>query len=173
MVGGQLKSQGRCTALFQVQLCGWGCSQERGNCKLGINLIGISYMYSSCCYCSVAKLCGTLQFHGLRHARLPCPSLSPRVWSDSFSLSWCCYLFLLSSLNEKCDDGLGSGCLVSSMMIAGQGLGTWPCRHLQLRSPSSAGVGQWRDELGWVPDERLLPGWITGPCRNPLLLVRT
>ena len=123
--------------------------------------------------CSVAVMWDSLQLNGLQHARLPWPSLSPRVWSDSFSLSRCCYLFLLSSLNEKCDDGLGSGCLVSSMMMAGQGLGTWPCGHLQLRSPSSAGVGQWRDELGWVPDEHLLPGWITGPCRNPLLLVRT
>ena len=33
-----------------------------------------------CCY-SVAKL----------HARLPCPSLSPRICSDSCPLSWWCY----------------------------------------------------------------------------------
>ena len=37
--------------------------------------------------CSVAKLCLTLQPHGLQHATLPCPSLSPRVCSDSHSLS--------------------------------------------------------------------------------------
>ena len=33
--------------------------------------------------CSVAKLCLTLQPHGLQHARLPCPSLSPWVCSNS------------------------------------------------------------------------------------------
>ena len=68
------------------------------------------------------------------------------------------------------ESGLGSGCLVPSVMMAGQGLGTWPCGYLQLQSPNSAGVGQWRDELGWVPDELLLLDWITGPHRDPLLL---
>ena len=29
--------------------------------------------------------------HGLQHVRLPCPSLSPRVWSNSCSLSWWCH----------------------------------------------------------------------------------
>ena len=37
--------------------------------------------------CSVAKPCQTLQPHGLRHARLLCPPLSPRVWSNSWSES--------------------------------------------------------------------------------------
>ena len=42
------------------------------------------------CCCSVTKLCPTLQPHGLQHARLPCPSLSPGVCSDSCPLSrWC------------------------------------------------------------------------------------
>ena len=42
--------------------------------------------YICCCGCSVAKLGLTL--HGLQHARLPCPSLSPRVCSNSCPLSW-------------------------------------------------------------------------------------
>ena len=45
-------------------------------------------------YCSsVAKLCAVLQLHGLQHARLPCPSLSPasifpsiRVFSNESAL---------------------------------------------------------------------------------------
>ena len=37
--------------------------------------------------CSVVKSCLTLQPHGPQHARLPCPSLSPRVCSNSFPLS--------------------------------------------------------------------------------------
>ena len=40
--------------------------------------------------CSVAKSCMTLWSHRLQHARLPCPSLSPRVCSNSCPLSrWC------------------------------------------------------------------------------------
>ena len=36
--------------------------------------------------------------HGLQHARLPCPSLSPRVCPNSCSLSQWCYLTITSSV---------------------------------------------------------------------------
>ena len=36
--------------------------------------------------------------HGLQHARLPCPSLSPRVCSNSCPLSWWCHSFLIVSV---------------------------------------------------------------------------
>ena len=39
------------------------------------------------CCCSVGKLCPALQRHGLQHTRLPCPSLSTGVCSDSCPLS--------------------------------------------------------------------------------------
>ena len=43
-----------------------------------------------CCCCSVAQLCPFFRPRGLQHARLPCPSLSPRVCSNSCPLSrWC------------------------------------------------------------------------------------
>ena len=43
----------------------------------------------SCC-CSVIKLCLTLRTNGIQHTRLPCPSPSPRVCSNSCALSqWC------------------------------------------------------------------------------------
>ena len=32
------------------------------------------------CYCSVAKSCPTLRYHGLRHARPPCPSPDVLLW---------------------------------------------------------------------------------------------
>ena len=38
------------------------------------------------------------QPHGLQHARLPCPSLSPRVCSHSCPLSPWCYLIISSSV---------------------------------------------------------------------------
>ena len=69
----------------------------------------MSYLYNqfkppkNCC-CSVSKLCPTLlQPHELQDARLPCPSLSPRVCSNSCPLSqwyhlilWCPHLLLTS-----------------------------------------------------------------------------
>ena len=39
----------------------------------------------------------SLQPHELQHTRLPCPSLSPRVCSDSCALSQWCYLTISSS----------------------------------------------------------------------------
>ena len=45
---------------------------------------GIAIWY---CCSSVAKSCLTLRPHELQHARLPCPSLSPQVYSDSSLLS--------------------------------------------------------------------------------------
>ena len=45
--------------------------------------------------CSVAKLCLTLRPHGLQHTRLPCPSLSPGVCSNSIVLYWSTKLVML------------------------------------------------------------------------------
>ena len=48
-------------------------------------------------YCSVTQLCPTLRPHGLQHIRLPCSSLSPRVYSNTCPLSWWCHLTISSS----------------------------------------------------------------------------
>ena len=47
---------------------------------------------------SVEKSCLTLWPHGLQHARLPCPSLSPRVYSNSCPPSWWYYPTISSSV---------------------------------------------------------------------------
>ena len=47
--------------------------------------------------CSVAKSRPTLWPHGLHYARIPCPSLSPGVCSNSCPLSQWCYLTISSS----------------------------------------------------------------------------
>ena len=59
-------------------------NNEQGvpRCKAQLNLF-----FKMCCH-SVSELCLTLQSHGLQHARLPCPSLSPGVCSNSCPLSW-------------------------------------------------------------------------------------
>ena len=42
-------------------------------------------------------MCDSFQSHGLQHARFPCPSLSPRVYSNSCPLSWWCHPTISSS----------------------------------------------------------------------------
>ena len=39
-------------------------------------------------FISVAQLCLILRPHGLQHVRLPCPSSTPRAYSNSYPLSW-------------------------------------------------------------------------------------
>ena len=56
-----------------------------------------SIQKSNCC-CLATKSRPTLQTHGLQHARLPCPSLSPRVCSNSCLLSWGCHPTISSSV---------------------------------------------------------------------------
>ena len=46
----------------------------------------------------IVQSCLILWSHGLHHAKLPCPSLSPRVCSNSCTLSWWCYLIISSSV---------------------------------------------------------------------------
>ena len=40
----------------------------------------------------------SLRPHGLQHARLPCPSPTPRVYFNSFTLSWWCHPTISSSV---------------------------------------------------------------------------
>ena len=65
---------------------------QNGHHKLFIYIWIYIYIFFFCC-CSVAnttKSCPTLQPHRLQRARLPCPSLPPRVCSNSCPLSqWC------------------------------------------------------------------------------------
>ena len=49
-------------------------------------------------FSSVGQLCLTLWPHGLQHARPPCPSPTPRVYSNSCPLSWWCHPTISSSV---------------------------------------------------------------------------
>ena len=49
-------------------------------------------------FSSVAQSCLTLQPHGLQHARPPCPSPTPGVYSNSCLLSWWCHPAISSSV---------------------------------------------------------------------------
>ena len=58
--------------------------------ELEIRSHGLSHFVFLCWCCLDTKSCPILRPHGLqgKHARLPCPSLSPRVCSNSCPLSW-------------------------------------------------------------------------------------
>ena len=53
-------------------------------------------------FISVAHSCLTLQPHALQHARLPCPSPTPRVYSNSCPLSWWCHPTISCSVVPFC-----------------------------------------------------------------------
>ena len=51
-----------------------------------------------CCCCSVTQLSNSLRSHGLQHDRLPCLSLSPGVFSNSYPLNQWCHPTISSSV---------------------------------------------------------------------------
>ena len=71
--------------------------------------------------CSVVS--NSLQLHGLQHARLPCPSLSPRVCSNSCPLSWWCHPAISSSVAPF------SSC-PQSFQTSGLFRWVWPIQYL-------------------------------------------
>ena len=58
--------------------------------SLGENQYSVKFI------CSVVS--DSLWHHGLQHARLPCPSPTPAVYSNSCPLSWWCHPTILSSV---------------------------------------------------------------------------
>ena len=52
--------------------------------------------------CPVSVVSNSLQPHGMQHARLPCPSLSPGVCPNSWPLSQWCHLTISSSVTHFC-----------------------------------------------------------------------
>ena len=122
---------------------------------------GTSPGYSGCCHysnksfllfsCSV--MTDSLQPHELQHTRLPCPSLSSWVWSNSSSLSRWCYLTISSSVAPF------SFCPQSS-----SALGSVPVSQLFASGGQSIGVSTSSPVLpmniqGWSPLG--LTGWIS------------
>ena len=69
--------------------------------------------------CSVAKSSDSLWPHGKQHARLFCPSLSPRACSNSSPLSQWYYLTISSSAApfSSCPQSFPSGCFPMSWLF--------------------------------------------------------
>ena len=79
-------------------------------------------------FSSVTQSCLTLWSHGLRHARLPCPSRTPRACSNSCPLSPWCHATISSSVvpfSSCLQPFPASGCFPVSQFFAsgGQSIG--------------------------------------------------
>ena len=61
-------------------------------------ILGFSFFIKFSRFGSVAQLCLTLQPHGLQHTKLPCPSPTPRVCSNSCPSSQWCHPAISSSI---------------------------------------------------------------------------
>ena len=92
------------------------------------------YSSTHYCYpiCSVqfghSVMSNSLQPHELQHARPPCPSTTPGVYSKLCSLSWWCHLAISSSIipSSSCPQSLpASGSFPMSQLFAwgGQSIG--------------------------------------------------
>ena len=73
----------------------WDCTA--GMWEVPPSALDIPSLKHSCCCCLVTKLCLTLKPHGLQHTRLPCPSPSPGVHTNSCPLSRWCHLTISPS----------------------------------------------------------------------------
>ena len=67
-------------------------------CRLVLEVCSSCSEYSPVQFSSVGQSCPTLWPHGLQHARPPCPSPTPGVYTDSCPLSWWCHPAISSSV---------------------------------------------------------------------------
>ena len=75
-------------------------------------------------FSSVTQLCLTLWPHGLQHARLPCPSPTPGVYSNSCPLSRWCHPTISSSVvpfSSRFQSFPGSGSFQMSQLFVSGG----------------------------------------------------
>ena len=61
-------------------------------------LISFLMIFFNIQFSLVVQSCLTLRPHGLQHARPPCPSPTPRVYSNSCPLRWWCHPTISSSV---------------------------------------------------------------------------
>ena len=75
----------------------------------------------------------SLQPHGVQHARLPCPSLSPGVYSNSCPLNWWCHPTISSSVTlfSSCPQSSPASTIIlfkSRRFTVSQELRSFPCQ---------------------------------------------
>ena len=104
-------------------------------------------------FSSVAQSCLTLRPYGPQHARPPCPSSTPRVYSNSCPLSWWCHPIISSSVIpfSSCPQSFpASGSFQMSQLFASGGQSIWVSASTSVLPRNTQ---DW-SPLGWT-------GWIS------------
>ena len=117
----------------------------RNSLNFTANLIQIDKKIVILLLFSHSVVSGSLRPHGLQHARLPCPSPSPRDCSNSCPLSWWCHPTILSSVVPS------SSCLQSFPAS-----GSFPTSWFFISGGQIIGVSTWASVLpmniqDWFP----------------------
>ena len=99
---------------------------------------------------SLSSMSDSLQPHGVQHARPPCPSLTPGVYSNSCPLSWWCHATISFSVNpfSSCLQSLpASGSFQMSQLFAagGQSIGVSASA-----SVFTMNIQDWFRWTGWI-----------------------
>ena len=143
----------RVVGIFTVDIC-WHCTKKllgENWRREGGNLLSCLLGYeSSVALCCCLVLSDSLRLHELQHARLTCPTLSPRVCSNSYPLSQWCYLVISSSASPF------SICFQSFPAS-----GSFPVSRLFASGGQSIGASA----LAWVlpvNNQGWFPLWLTG-----------
>ena len=133
-------------AIYKQKVCS---SPKWNNSKYNISPVQIS--------CSVVS--NSLQPHGLQHARLPCPSPTPGVYSNSRPLSWWCHLTISSCVIPfSCLQSFpASGSFPMSQFFAS--VASWPAYRFLKRPVKWSGIPiSWRifHSLLWSKQSKAL-----------------
>jgi len=120
----------------------WGVGVGVGVC-VWVCTTSISIMEDLCC--SVAQSCPTPRPHGLQHARLPCPSLPPRVCSNSCPVSQWCHPIISSFVVpfSSCPQSFPASESFPMSWLFASG-------DQSIRASASAAVLHWIMEYYWV-----------------------
>ena len=116
-------------------------------------ILGAWLSFSSAQFSSVAPSCLTLWLHGLQHTRLPCPSPTSGVYSNSCPLSPWCHPTILSSVvpfSSYLQSFPASGSFQMSQLFASGGQNVWGSASASLLPMN---IQDWFP-LGWT-------GWIS------------
>ena len=103
-------------------------------------------------FSSVAQSCLTLRLHGQQHTRFPCPSPTPRAYSDSCPLSQWCHPALSSSVIpfSSCFQSFpASGSFQMSQFFAsgGQNIGVSALASVLPKNTQDWSPSEW---TGWI-----------------------
>ena len=130
-------------------------------CRLVLEVCSSCSEYSPVQFSSVGQSCPTLWPHGLQHARPPCPSPTPGVYTDSCPLSWWCHPAISSSVIP-----------FSSHLQSFPASGSFPMSQFFASGGQSIGVSASASVLPMnIQDWLCLTGWIVTSSPSSILVI--